>query len=116
MKSDVFRERELKMSEPWLNLPVVCPECGKEERFALPLGAVAEALLKDDAIELYVSCHDIYWNADRSEVERVRTTLREIAGVSIQRVPSPASDELPRVPAPQSALERLSADGSSIAR
>jgi hypothetical protein len=101
------------MSEPWLNLPVVCPECGKEERFALPLGAVAEALLKDNPIELYVSCHDIYWNADRSEIERVRTTLRDITGVSIQRVPRPVSDELPQAPALQVAVERPSASGSS---
>ena len=101
------------MSEPWLNLPVVCPECGKEERFALPLGAVAEALLKDDTIELYVSCHDIYWNADRSEVERVRTTLRDIAGVSIQRVPGFVSEELPQAAGPQIAVDRPSANGSS---
>ena len=101
------------MSEPWLNLPVVCPECGKEERFALPLGAVAEALLKDSAIELYVSCHDIYWNADRSEIERVRTVLRDVAGVSIQRVPSSMPDELPQAPALQIAVERPLASASA---
>jgi hypothetical protein len=101
------------MTEPWLNLPVICPECGKEERFALPLGSVAEALLKDSPIELYVSCHDIYWNADRSEVERVRTTLRDTGGVSIQRVPRSLSEELPPASALQSAMERPSAGGTS---
>src|SRR6202011_1654361 len=51
------------MSEPLLRFPVVCPICRQEELAVLPTACVAAALLKGTVIQLYASCHDVYWDA-----------------------------------------------------
>ena len=73
------------MAEPCFRFPVVCPECGREEISELQIAGVAAALLKSDVIQLYASCHDVYWNAQAVEVEQIREYLA-MAGVSVRRV------------------------------
>ena len=63
------------MAEPWFRFPVICPECRQEELSAMQIGGVAAALLKGEVIQLYASCHDIYWNARPVEVEQLRQYL-----------------------------------------
>jgi hypothetical protein len=76
------------MAEPCFRFPVVCPECGQEEISELQIAGVAAALLKGDVIQLYASCHDIYWNARAVEVGQIREYLA-LAGVSVRRVTAP---------------------------
>jgi hypothetical protein len=87
------------MAEPWLSFPVVCPQCGGEELFNMPVAAIAAALLKGTPIELAASCHDLRWNADRIEQEQLREYLASVTGISVQRVypPDKAGNVLPVV-------------------
>jgi len=77
------------MTEPWLRFPVVCPECGHQELAALSVAVVAGALIGDSPIELYASCHDIYWAASPGEVARLRDV---VAGLGLDLKKSPASN------------------------
>jgi hypothetical protein len=79
------------MAEPWLRFPVVCPQCGAEALFNLPIATIAAALVEGAPIELRVSCHDLRWNADPIEVGQLREYLASVEGISAQRVPSLSS-------------------------
>jgi hypothetical protein len=101
------------MAEPWLSFPVECPECRRKEILTLPVATVAAALLKRSPIELYASCHDIYWDAQPAEVEHIRHYLGELARVTVQRVaPSPIST----VPIDVSALVNAASQDGKEAR
>jgi hypothetical protein len=58
--------------------------CRGEELAALPIAYVAAALLNRSFIQLYASCHDVYWDAQTVEIEQLREYLA-IVGVSGQR-------------------------------
>ena len=76
------------MSEPLLRFPVVCPMCRREELAVLPTGYVAAALLKGSIIQLYASCHDVYWDARPIEVEQLREYLG-IAAINVHQSAEP---------------------------
>jgi hypothetical protein len=63
------------MPEPLFRFPVVCPICRAEEQSALPVAFVAGALIDGSVIQLYASCHDVYWDAQPGEVARLREYL-----------------------------------------
>jgi hypothetical protein len=79
------------MADPSLRFPVVCPTCGGEELFDLPIATVAASLLKAAPIELHATCHDLRWNAGPVEVQQLREYLATVAGIEIQRVAPPAA-------------------------
>jgi hypothetical protein len=102
------------MAEPWLSFPVKCPECRRKEILTLPVASVAAALLKGSLIELYASCHDIYWDAGPGEVEHIRECLGGLAGVSVQRVSPPTS--IAAIPIDVGALVNTSSQEGKEAR
>jgi hypothetical protein len=55
-----------------IRLPVTCPICGSTVVEVFNAAEVADALLKSTPIRLYVSCHDIPWDASASEVQQIR--------------------------------------------
>ena len=57
---------------PVIRIPVTCPKCRHEVPASLPLGLAAAALISGRAIRLYASCHDVYWDAHHSEIEKIR--------------------------------------------
>jgi hypothetical protein len=86
-----------RMPEPWLSFPVVCPQCGTEELFNLPVANIAAALLTGTPIRLSAACHHLWWNADRIEQEQLREYLASVVGISVQRAypPDKAGSVLP---------------------
>jgi hypothetical protein len=96
------------MAEPRFRLPVTCPECRREQISELQIAGVAAALLKGDVIQLYASCHDVYWNAQAIEIEQIREYLA-IAGVSVRKALAPDLRNAPEVVAPKAS--KLSDDG-----
>jgi hypothetical protein len=78
------------MADPSLRFPVVCPTCGAEELFDLPIASVAASLLKAAPIELHATCHDLRWSAGPVEVQQLREYLASVAGIEIQRGTRPA--------------------------
>jgi hypothetical protein len=78
------------MAEPCFRFPVVCPECGREEISQMQIAGVAAALLKGEVIQLYASCHEIYWDALPVEVAQLRQYLG-IAGGKVQVPPTTIS-------------------------
>ena len=79
------------MAGPWLRFPIVCPQCGEEELFNLPVANLADRLLKGAAIEFHVKCHDLRWSADLIEAEQLREYLESVAGINLQHVSPPSS-------------------------
>jgi hypothetical protein len=77
------------MPEPFLSFPVVCPQCGAEELFNLPVAILASSLLKATPIEFHTTCHDLRWNADRIEREQLREYLASVTGIGVQRAYAP---------------------------
>lgn len=99
------------MSEPLLRFPVVCPMCRREELAVLPTAYVAAALLKGCVIQLYASCHDVYWDAQPVEVEQLREYLG-IAAKSVQQTAEPIPTNAPETPfAINTLVGSLSRDG-----
>ena len=89
------------MVEPYVNFMATCPQCRREGVTKLPIAAVAVSLLKGTIVELYASCHDIYWPATPLEVERIRAVM-STAGINIKPLspnsfssPDPTPPRLP---------------------
>jgi hypothetical protein len=82
------------MAEPCLHFPVLCPHCGAEELFNIPVAIVAAALLEKAQIEFHVNCHNLSWSASPCEVQQLRGYLASVEGINLQRV-------APRRSAPQ---------------
>ncbi|MDP9091189.1 MAG: hypothetical protein M3O26_20940 [Pseudomonadota bacterium] len=99
------------MSEPLLRFPVICPMCGREELALLPTAYVAAALLKGSLIQLYASCHDVYWDAKYPEVEQLRQYLG-IAGINISTGDATTPSNATRTP--DVPVEPSSANGKKL--
>jgi hypothetical protein len=54
---------------------VTCPICARALLAELPVALIAEALMVRSSIQLHAACHDVYWDADESEVEQIRSYL-----------------------------------------
>jgi hypothetical protein len=61
--------------EPGIRFPVTCPICARALLAELPVALIAEALMVRSSIQLHAACHDVYWDADESEVEQIRSYL-----------------------------------------
>jgi hypothetical protein len=64
-----------RLKELTVRFPVTCPVCLKELLTELPVALVAEALAMGSPIRLRASCHDISWDASKSEVAQIREYL-----------------------------------------
>ncbi|GAC1499173.1 MAG: hypothetical protein NVS1B6_05190 [Steroidobacteraceae bacterium] len=82
--------------------------CGREELALLPTAYVAAALLKGSLIQLYASCHDVYWDAKYPEVEQLREYLG-IAGIQISTGDATTPSNVTRTP--HAPVEQSSANG-----
>jgi hypothetical protein len=63
------------MQELIIRFPVTCPKCGEERLTDLPLQEVADALIRDEAICLVATCHEVIWDASDVEREQIREYL-----------------------------------------
>ena len=84
------------MAEPWFRFPVVCPRCGQEELSAMQIGWVAAALVKDDVIQLYASCHGVYWDARPTELAQIRQYLSIATAATPDRSEQGPPDRCPK--------------------
>jgi hypothetical protein len=55
-----------------MRFPISCPLCARESLAQFPSGLITEALIVGSAIKLHANCHDVYWEANESEVEQIR--------------------------------------------
>jgi hypothetical protein len=62
-------------SEPVIRFPVICPVCLKETLAESPVGVVADALMRHEALPLTSGCHGFTWAAGDIEREQIREYL-----------------------------------------
>ena len=60
------------MNDPAVRFPVCCPLCARELLTELSAAEVEAALSAGSAIRLRAACHDVYWDANESEIEQIR--------------------------------------------
>lgn len=63
------------MDNPTVVLPVTCPKCGKNSMSEFPIAVVAMAMARWNNMALYANCHEGGWDAQDSELERIRSYL-----------------------------------------
>jgi len=63
------------MSEPVVHIPVQCPACGKKSLAHFPVMVIVTALTHQDHLRLYSACHDISWDASKSEIQVIQQFL-----------------------------------------
>ncbi len=66
------------MFEPNFRFPVKCPICRTEGLTSVPMGQVAEALVKNEPISLRAVCHEVVWTATESETDQIREYFAEV--------------------------------------
>jgi hypothetical protein len=62
------------MQDPRIRFPVNCPVCAQALLTEMPVSPIVKALLLGSPIRLHSSCHDVYWDATRLEIEQARVT------------------------------------------
>jgi hypothetical protein len=71
------------MKQAMLRLPVVCPRCGVENLAEVSVLLAADALMRNEGIQLRAACHNLYWTASPIEMQQLReymSALFETAG------------------------------------
>jgi hypothetical protein len=61
--------------EPLVRFPVLCPTCASEMLTAVPVKAVAAALINGGTVRLHATCHDKWWDATAIELQQIREYL-----------------------------------------
>jgi hypothetical protein len=79
-----------------VKFPVVCPRCGVESLTEVSVDLAAEALMRNEGIQLRAACHNLYWTASPTEMQQLREYMSAVF-VDEQRTSSPTADRV-RIP------------------
>jgi hypothetical protein len=60
------------MKQATVRFPVVCPRCGTKTLAELPVIVAAEALIKNEGVQLGAPCHHGNWMASPTEMQQLR--------------------------------------------
>jgi len=82
------------MKQPIVRFPVLCPRCGVESFAEVSVDLAAEALMRNEGIQLKAVCHNLYWTASAMEMHQLREYMRSAVFVDEQRTSSPAADRV----------------------
>jgi hypothetical protein len=83
----------MTMKQPIVRFPVVCPRCGAESLAEVSVAFAADALMRDEGIQLKAACHNLYWTASPIEMRQLRGYLSALF-VDEQPTSSPAADRV----------------------
>src|SRR5258707_7844836 len=64
--------RGTTMKQPIVRFPVLCPRCGVESLAEVSVDLAAEALMRNEGIQLKSACHNLYWTASPAEMQQLR--------------------------------------------
>jgi len=71
------------MIEPEVLIPVKCPVCSRESLTAFRISVAADALDRGE-IRLYANCHVVSWDANVTELAKIRAYLDANWSVNLQ--------------------------------
>jgi hypothetical protein len=86
----------MAMKKPIVRFPVVCPRCGVEGLAEVSVDLGAEALMRNEGIQLKSACHNLFWTASPTEMQQLREYMSAVF-VDEQRTSSPTADRV-RIP------------------
>jgi hypothetical protein len=72
------------MKKPIVRFPVVCPRCSAESLAEVSVDLAAEALMRNEGIQLKAACHNLYWTASPTEMHQLREYMRSAVFVEQQ--------------------------------
>jgi len=78
------------MKEPIVRFPVLCPRCGTESFAEVSVAFAAEALMRNEAVQLRTVCHNLYWTASPMEMHQLREYMSAMY-VDADRVKVPSN-------------------------
>jgi hypothetical protein len=82
------------MKQPVVRFPVVCPRCGVESLAEVSVDLAAEALMRNEGVQLKAACHNLYWTASPTEMQQLREHMRAGFVVEQRTSSSPAADRI----------------------
>ena len=82
------------MKQPTVRFPVVCPRCGVESLAEVSVDLAAEALMRNEGIQLKSACHNLYWTASPTEMQQLREYMRSVVVFDEQRTSSAVADRI----------------------
>jgi hypothetical protein len=83
----------MTMKEPIVRFPVLCPRCGTESFAEVSVAFAAEALMRNEGVQLKTVCHNLYWTASPIEMDQLREYMSAMY-VDEQRTSSPTADRV----------------------
>jgi hypothetical protein len=83
----------MTMKKSIVRFPVVCPRCGTENLAEVSGDLAAEALMRNEGIQLKAACHNLYWTASPIEMHQLREYVSALF-VDEQRTSSPTADRV----------------------
>jgi hypothetical protein len=82
------------MKLPVVRFPVLCPRCGVESFAEVSVDLAAEALMRNEGVQLKAVCHNLYWTASPIEMQQLRDYLSAGFVDEQQRTSSPTADRI----------------------
>ncbi len=82
------------MKKPIVRFPVVCPRCSVESLAEVSVDLAAEALMRNEGIQLKSACHNLYWTASPTEMQQLREYMRSAVFFDEQRTSSAVADRI----------------------
>jgi hypothetical protein len=83
----------MTMKKSIVRFPVVCPRCGTENLAEVSGDLAAEALMRNEGIQLKAACHNLYWTASPIEMHQLLEYVSALF-VDEQRTSSPTADRV----------------------